>query len=574
MKTTRRCFLATPLALAAAQGASIDERNSDTPGTKTEFILRNYGSLSEWEKRKNELRRQILLAAGLWHMPRRRRVSTRRSAPVRHEGFTTEGLWVETLPGLWVAANLYLPAQRAGRRPAVLIAHGHWKHGRLQNSDDNSTPQLGANLALQGYAALAYDMMGYNETQQIEHHFGKTEEERLWNFGPLGVQLYNSKRMLDFLLSLDDVDPEKVAMTGASGGGTQTFLLAAVDERIKVSVPVNMVSAHFQGGCDCENIPGLRWNTNNVELASLMAPRPQLIVAATGDWTKNVPKVEYPAVEHVYGLYGRETRVQTWQLDAGHNYNKQTREAVYAYLSAQLMGRNDTPKEKDNAVSVETLRLPKDLPVPPGAKSRQEIFADWKQRARSGTKALRPDLRRERLALVLGATWPAEVRAETKGDRIVLSRMGRRDRIPGMLHKGSNGVAALVVHPHGAQVAMGSVEAKSLIQDGATVLAVDAFQTGDAKEGRDRGGAHFLTFNPSDDACRVQDVVTGLAYLRSLKPSKLVLTGLDKAAVWTHLAKSITPFEVSLEQAGTPRTESDLVKGFYAPGVLYAGGGL
>lgn len=568
---TRRAVLGTPFALTL-RGAVKDSRNGETPDAKTEFTLRRFASLAEWEPRKTRIKRQILLAAGLDPMPPRGKVNTVRGGRAEHTGFVTECVWVETLPGLWIAANLYRPATVTGKVPAVLIAHGHWKNGRLHNQEDYSTPQLAANLALQGYVALAYDMLHYNESRQLEHNFGKSDEERAWNYGPLGVQLFNSTRMLDFLLSLDDVDPARVVMTGASGGGTQTFLLSAVDERVKAAIPVNMLSAHFQGDCDCEGAPGLRWDTNNIEIASMVAPRPQLIVAATGDWTKNVPRVEYPAVKQVYELYGEGDAVHAWQLKAGHNYNKQTREAVYAYLASLLKGSDRRPQEKDDAVDITALQFPSSFPMPAGAKTSEQIFEDWRQRARDEAKLLSAGQRRERLALILGATWPPSVDAGN-GEQIVLTRPDRGDQIPARIRSGS-GPAVLVVHPDGSKAAMESESAKSALASGATVLAIDAFQTGDAKAGRDRGGSQFLAYNATDDACRVQDVVTAIAYLHSLKPSKLTVTGIGEAAVWTHLAKACAPVEVALEQTGTPTTEAELSKRFNAPGVLYAGGGL
>jgi len=125
----------------------------------------------------------------------------------------------------------------------VLKAHGHWKEGRLEQSIPTSpgdthladNPAFGVNMARQGFVVFTWDMVGWNHTKQTPHEFGLSPREQIWGFGPLGLQLWNSTRALDFLQSLPDVDPERIAMTGASGGGSQTFLLTAVDERVKVS---------------------------------------------------------------------------------------------------------------------------------------------------------------------------------------------------------------------------------------------------------------------------------------------------------------------------------------------------
>ncbi|MEJ7605476.1 MAG: hypothetical protein WKF37_04245 [Bryobacteraceae bacterium] len=176
-----------------------------------------------------------------------------------------------------------------------------------------------------------YDMIGYNDTMQIPHAFDGAREQ-LWSFGPLGFQTWNSIRALDFLQSLADVDPERLIVTGESGGGTQTFLLSAVDDRPKWSAPVNMISLIMQGGSPCENAPGLRVGTNNVEIAALTAPKPMLMVSATGDWTKNTPKEEFPAMKAIYELYDRSAYVETILIDAPHNYNRSSREAVYRFI--------------------------------------------------------------------------------------------------------------------------------------------------------------------------------------------------------------------------------------------------
>src|SRR5204862_3618005 len=104
------------------------------------------------------------------------------------------------------------------------------------------------------------------------------------------------------------VDPKRIGCTGASGGGTQTFLLTAIDERITCSVPVNMVAAEFQGGCSCENAPFLRLDLNNVEIAACTAPRPLLLIAATGDWGKNVPTLERHVLANTFEPLGAQEK--------------------------------------------------------------------------------------------------------------------------------------------------------------------------------------------------------------------------------------------------------------------------
>ena len=110
-----------------------------------------------------------------------------------------------------------------------------------------------------------------------------------------------------------------------------------IRDRVSYFAPVNMISAYMQGGDFCENAPGIRFGTNNVEIAAMIAPKPLLMVSATGDWTKNTPTEEYPAIRKLYELYGKPENIETVQLDAPHNYNKANREAVYRFFAKHVL---------------------------------------------------------------------------------------------------------------------------------------------------------------------------------------------------------------------------------------------
>jgi len=159
---------------------------------------------------------------------------------------------------------------------------------RLEDAERGSVPARCIGLARQGLIAFSYDMVGYNDTAQLGPHRKVFAEPRhlLWGLSLMGLQTWNSIRALDFLESLQDVDRSRLGCTGASGGGTQTFILGAIDDRLAAQAPHVMVSHSMQGGCQCENAPGLRIDYSNMEIAAVPAPRPQILVAATGDWTK------------------------------------------------------------------------------------------------------------------------------------------------------------------------------------------------------------------------------------------------------------------------------------------------
>src|SRR5215469_10361652 len=197
-----------------------DARNTQIITTDTHLPLPEFTSLNTWEARKASLRNQVLVAAGLSPMPEKCPLNPQIFGRIEEKDYTIEKVLLETLPGFYLGGNLYRPRNNRPKHPGVLNPQGHWPYGRLENQPLYSGPSLGISLARQGYVVFAYDMVGYNDTIQVPHRFGSAEQ-RLWSFGPLGLQLWDSIRALDFLSSLDDVDSGGIGVTGASGGGTQ-----------------------------------------------------------------------------------------------------------------------------------------------------------------------------------------------------------------------------------------------------------------------------------------------------------------------------------------------------------------
>ena len=575
MNAVKAAFLLSAVCAFAAAPTQ-DSRNIAIPHTDTHFQMPVYSSKAEWVTRAGQLRKQILWAAGLDPMPKRTPLNPRSLGKIEGNGYTMERVALETFPGFYVGGNLFRPAGKTGKLPAVVVPHGHWQNGRLENTNLNSVPARAMNLARQGYIAFMYDMVGYNDTDQIQHRFSDPREW-LWNFGPLGLQLWNSIRVVDYLESLPDVDRERISATGESGGGTQTFLLTAVDDRVKVSAPVNMISAIMQGGCVCENAPGLRFGTSNLEFGAMAAPRPLMMVSATGDWTRNTPKEEYPAIRRIYELFGKPELVETVLIDAPHNYNQASREAVYRFFAKHVQGVKDTAGIKDEPYDsdVKSLRVWQGEPKPANAVTHEKLFEYWVAEAsRQNAEAGKAD-QVQRLRRAFGIDTPTDVQAERSGERVVLYRTTKGHRIPGLL-LGTGKVSTIVVHDGGAAAAQSHDAVNRAVKAGDSVLAIDVFQTGEAVAPRDLTKVkHILTFNRSDDAERVQDIISAVAYVRGQRSGTVPVIGIGKAAVWAAAAAAVAPdgwMSVKETLQGFSGTDDELRQSLYVPGVQRAGG--
>ena len=297
-----------------------------------------------------------------------------------------------------MCGNLYRPVGGKGPFPGMLCPHGHWsggkdlRFGRFGRRRAGCVRSRMISFARQGYVAFNWSMVGYNEAKQIGHT--KSFQDMPWGFSVMGLQLWNSIRACDFLTSLKDVDPERIGCTGGSGGGTQTFMLMAIDDRITAAAPVNMISAIMQGGCECENAPLLRLEANNVEFTSMMAPRPLLMVSVTGDWTKNTLELEYPAVQAVYKLYDAEDKVKAVRFNTRHNYNMTSRNAVYPFFARWLLGASDPDSYQEKPLTVnkeeDLLVFTKENPRPAYALDKEGLRSYMIDEARRQLRSLRP----------------------------------------------------------------------------------------------------------------------------------------------------------------------------------------
>ena len=355
--------------------------------------------LGAWEQRAADLKLQLLVSQGLWPKPELDLVKPNIYGKIEKDDYTIEKVTFESLPGLYVTGNLYRPKNiEAGKLvPGVLCPHGHWNNARFYEAPAAEVKQLLATgaerfetaarnhiqarcvqLARMGCVVFHWDMLGYCDSQQINfdraHRFAKqpaeseVKEDGWLLFSPLaeshcqsvpGLQTLAGQRAVDLLLSLENVDPKRIAITGASGGGTQSFIGAALDPRISLAFPAVMVSTGMQGGCTCENSCWLRVGTGNVEMAGLIAPRP-LGMTAADDWTRTMPKDGYPELQKLFGLYGAEKKVALFPaIHFGHNFNHVSRVAMYGWVSDHFgLGFEKPVLERDFEIA-----LGKDLTV-------------------------------------------------------------------------------------------------------------------------------------------------------------------------------------------------------------------
>jgi len=618
--------LSSLIALAAAPDqrvldtaeAVVDARATASRSTNTVFTMPTY-TRESWEAKRAEVRRRFLIGCGLWPLPERTPLNTKISDRMEFDGYSIEKVSFEAYPGFLVTGNLYRPLGE-GPFPAVINPHGHWEAGRLQNDESCSVPARCITLARMGIVAFAYDMIGYNDSVQFMHRWG-SPELALWGIHPFGMQLWSSIRALDFVEGLPGVDKTRLGCTGASGGGTQTFALYSVDDRLAVAAPVNMISSTMQGGCVCENAPLIRLGASNMEIGAMMAPRPLLLISATGDWTRETPRVEFPAIREIYGLYGAEAQVENVHIDAGHNYNAASRAAMYAFFGKHLLGAEGAWRGvEEGTVAVPeagALRVFPDGKTPEGYPGFQEIIAQMKaERAEAATRALAADTFRAENAHLLGdvlgaaavavnSLAPERVGVERRDghvlERWILRRSGAGDAVPALLYRGVDGnaqEAVVLVQGRAAfapewQAGEGKAAfAKSegpgpgplvqgLLDAGKMVLCIDAFLIGEhhAPEARtERLREPFLdTFLPSDLGLRVQDVLTAVAYLDARRDTTGTVTvaGFGDGAVWALLAGAMDGRigRVVYDAAGLPtEDDADYLRRAYVPGLRAVGG--
>jgi hypothetical protein len=310
-----------------------------------------YSNKEEWEARKSLLRVDILKGMHLFPLPKKTPLNSVISSKRIYGGYSVENVSFESIPGYYVCGNLYRPLDDTKKHPAVLCPHGHFQGdslgawGRFRPDQQKRC----ATFARMGAVVFSYSMFAWggeavwqlDTTAIIEKP--DTAIIRKCHHIPLAItmQTWNSMRVIDFLETLPEVDQTKIAVTGASGGGTQSFLLAALDDRVSVSIPVVMVSYYFKDLCVCERVMPINKSSkqilNMAEFAAMVAPKPMLLVSDGNDWTRNTPKVEYPFIKRTYSFYNAEDNVENVHFPNGlHDYGIEKRVPVYSFLAKHL----------------------------------------------------------------------------------------------------------------------------------------------------------------------------------------------------------------------------------------------
>ena len=324
-------FILTPCMINAQENLCVGAHWTESEGERMMLeFAEKWNGRAEWESRAERIRNGIRTGMKWEQLPDySKELNPIINGKRTMEGYTVENIAIESFPGFYVTGNLYTPTGVSGKMAGILCPHGHWNDppGRIREDMQIRC----AFLAKMGAVVFAYDMVGYADSDQIEHRMPIS----------LVLQTWNSKRVLDYLLSRDDIDPNRIGITGASGGGTQTFILTALDDRIKVSVPTVMVSAHFFGGCICESGMPIHKSqdhqTNNVEIAALAAPRPMLILSDGGDWTSNNPMIEVPYLMRVYDSYEARSNLSHVHFPLErHDYGRTKRAAMYNFMEKHL----------------------------------------------------------------------------------------------------------------------------------------------------------------------------------------------------------------------------------------------
>jgi dienelactone hydrolase len=600
--------------------------------------FRAFTDRAAWEIHVRQLREQALVANGLWPLPEKCPLNPVVTGVVDCGDYTIENIYFQSYPGFYVTGSLFRP-KGAGPFPAVLNAHGHAKLGRLEKSNPTlrdgkpSTDPFpyqarGVGFARLGCIAFLYDMVGYAESKQLRHPTDSPKmrvpegtddfeglEFEMHCLSTQGLQTWNSMRVVDYLLSRPDVDPKRIAITGASGGATQTLMLMMTDDRVAAAAPVCMVCTGFQGDCTCEQCALGKIGTDTIEYCASFAPKPLIVVGATSDWTKEIIEKGGPQIRSTYDLAGAGEKLDIVRYPAPHNYNRRSREAVYDWLNRNWNLGKTAPISEQPFKPVTADRLTvfsdahprpadaldaaglKRLLIESGRRQMEAIRPTDRAKLEEFRRIVQPALRQMVASELPGpqgveAKWQGPVeRNGVHALRVLLSRTGSGEQVPAILFqpRAPAGNAVVLVHPRGKAGLLNAAGDPApllagLLAKGRIVLAIDTFMTGEFHRQQNQTPApdphtgFFPCFNRTLLAQRVHDILTAIASVHSgpgMTPVHVDLVGLEEAGPWCLLARGLCNDVVgrtAVDLGGFSFTEiKDVADPMYLPGALRYG---
>lgn len=332
-------------------------------------------TMDEWEHRRAELKTALTAAwGGFPETPCE--LEPRMLGELQRDGYRVEKLIFQTRPGIWMTANAYVP-EIAGRLPAILMVHGHWAGAK----QDRVVQSRCIGAAKLGFFVLCVDAFGAGErgigTKLGEYH-GEMVAATLFPVGlPLsGLQVYENSRAVDYLQTRPEVDPNRIGITGASGGGNQTMYAGAMDERLRCVVPtcsVGNYQSYLSGACCmCEVVPGALQFTEEGDVLGLAAHRGLMVTSATRDafqFSVDEAKKSVARATAIASLY-KDAVVKHAVIESAHDYNQPMREAMYGWMTKHLKGEGDGSPVSEPQIQTED---PETLRCFPG-DSRPEEF--------------------------------------------------------------------------------------------------------------------------------------------------------------------------------------------------------
>jgi cephalosporin-C deacetylase-like acetyl esterase len=435
-------------------------------------------SKAEWLQRRPEIRRRTIAALGLDPMPDRLPLELRCGGVLEREGYRVERIYWQTWPRVWASGWLYRPTAVEGRLAAVLNPHGHWENGARHPTVQSRL----IGLAKLGYVALAPDSV-----HVYDYPVGLT---------PLSVMTYNNLRALDLLLSLAEVDRERIGVTGASGGAQQAMYLLAVDDRIRAGVLAVLVS-YFKRilmpeghHCPCNHVPGIMRFTDELELCAVASPKALMFLTVTGDWTAPFPEEELGELRALYRMWGQEDRLAHRQWEGPHDYHQEMREAAYTWFERELRGNAAAGNVFELPHEVEPLEVLNGLDAPPEGDRGADGIREWYRKrvvAQPPQIEGKPARRsyqervREELTELLGlrvepVTRAAECNRMQRNPTLLSIRSELDVRVPAIWlppEGETRGPVVIAAHPEGKEAAVRLPTVQGLRSAGYAVLAPD-----------------------------------------------------------------------------------------------------